>query len=80
MKADLILKNIGKLVTMQGSSSFRVKEETKGRAGHPAAPRPAGTAPPARRRSCRCPRACAPAKGAGPAQATAHCRPPRSRR
>lgn len=27
MKADLILKNIGKLVTMQGSSSFRVKEE-----------------------------------------------------
>ena len=26
MKADLILKNIGKLVTMQGSSSFRVKE------------------------------------------------------
>jgi len=29
MKADLILKNIGKLVTMQGSSSFRVKEEMK---------------------------------------------------
>ena len=27
MKADLILKNIGKLVTMQGSSYFRVKEE-----------------------------------------------------
>lgn len=27
MKVDLILKNIGKLVTMQGSSSFRVKEE-----------------------------------------------------
>lgn len=27
MKADLILKNIGKLVTMQGSSPFRVKEE-----------------------------------------------------
>ena len=27
MKADLILKNIGKLVTMQGSSSFRVKDE-----------------------------------------------------
>lgn len=27
MKADLILKNIGKLVTMQGSSSFRVREE-----------------------------------------------------
>lgn len=27
MKADLILKNIGKLVTMQGSFSFRVKEE-----------------------------------------------------
>ena len=27
MKADLILKNIGKLVTMQGSSSFRVEEE-----------------------------------------------------
>ena len=27
MKADLILKNIGKLVTMQGSSSFRVKVE-----------------------------------------------------
>ena len=27
MKADLILKNLGKLVTMQGSSSFRVKEE-----------------------------------------------------
>lgn len=27
MKADLILKNIGELVTMQGSSSFRVKEE-----------------------------------------------------
>ena len=27
MKADLILKNIKKLVTMQGSSSFRVKEE-----------------------------------------------------
>ena len=27
MKADLILKNIGKLVTIQGSSSFRVKEE-----------------------------------------------------
>ena len=27
MKADLILKNIGNLVTMQGSSSFRVKEE-----------------------------------------------------
>ena len=27
MKADLILKNIGKLVTMQGSSNFKVKEE-----------------------------------------------------
>ena len=27
MKVDLILKNIGKLFTMQGSSSFRVKEE-----------------------------------------------------
>ena len=26
MKADLILKNIGKLVTMQGSSNFKVKE------------------------------------------------------
>ncbi len=27
MKADLILKNIGKLVTMQGSSPFKIKEE-----------------------------------------------------
>ena len=27
MKADFILKNIGKLVTMKGSSSFRIKEE-----------------------------------------------------
>lgn len=27
MKADLILENIGKLVTMQGSSNFKVKEE-----------------------------------------------------
>ena len=27
MKADLILKNIGKLVTMQGSSNFKVKDE-----------------------------------------------------